>query len=284
MSGALGIVAFVVTILVMVALHEFGHFVAAKSFGIKVEEFFIGFGPRLFSRRRGETEYGVKALLLGGYVKIAGMNPWQTLPASDLPRTYGAKPAWQRALLLAAGSTTHLVLACVVLALVFGLSGVPEGPTTVLESVFAGPSGGKGPAAEAGIREGDRIVALAGRPISSWEEVRRRVRARPGQTIEVEVVRASRRLSFTVTLEEAKDPSGGAGTIGLLGVIPEISYRRLAPHEAAWEGARTTGLMVGASVRGVGQVFSPGGLRRLVASLTEQGERSTEEPLGLFGG
>src|SRR5919199_132119 len=103
MPGSLVVVLFVVAILLIVVVHEAGHFLTAKAFGIKVEEFFVGFGPRLWSTRRGETEYGIKALPFGGYVRIAGMNPFQEPAERDRPRTFGAKPKWQRALVIFAG-------------------------------------------------------------------------------------------------------------------------------------------------------------------------------------
>src|SRR5215211_923645 len=102
---------FALAILVAVLIHESGHFFTAKAFRIKVEEFFVGFGPRLWSFRRGETEYGVKAFPVGGYVRIAGMNPFQEVPLKDRPRAFGAKPIWQRALVIVAGPITHLVMA-----------------------------------------------------------------------------------------------------------------------------------------------------------------------------
>src|SRR2546421_13125461 len=102
MSGTLGIVLFVFIILTVIVIHEAGHFTFAKLFKIKVEEFFVGFGPRVWSFRRGETEYGLKALPLGGYVRIAGMNPFQETPEEEVPRTFGAKPAWQRAAVIGA--------------------------------------------------------------------------------------------------------------------------------------------------------------------------------------
>ena len=125
MSGTIGIVIFVVSILLVILIHEAAHFGVAKSFGIKVEEFFVGFGPRLYSRRRGETEYGVKAFPLGGYVKIAGMNPYEEISPEDYPRTYPAKPAWQRALVIVAGPMTHFVMAVVFLFAFFALLGQP---------------------------------------------------------------------------------------------------------------------------------------------------------------
>src|SRR5256885_8961530 len=100
----------------------------AKLFKIKVEEFFVGFGPRLWSVRRGDTEYGVKALPLGGYVRIAGMNPFQEPTPEEYPRTFGAKPAWQRALVIVAGAATHLVFAFALFAAVLAFSRDPTQP------------------------------------------------------------------------------------------------------------------------------------------------------------
>ncbi|MGH2704075.1 MAG: M50 family metallopeptidase [Actinomycetota bacterium] len=285
MSASLGVAAFIGTLLVMVVVHESGHFLAAKSFGIKVEEFFVGFGPRLFARRRGETTYGVKAVLLGGYVKIAGMNPWQTVPESDRPRTYGAKPAWQRAILLVAGSATHLVLATVILAGMLMLIGRPLGPSTELASVTAALPGVKAPAAAAGLRPGDTIVALAGEPTTSWSEVRKAIRARPDQVVEVEVLRGGRPLRFSVHLASARPPeSSSARPIGFLGVEPEFRYRRLNPVAAVASGAGLTGRLVAASVQGIGTIFSPEGLGRVFSALGHSGQRSIEEPIGLVGG
>src|SRR5439155_3754165 len=116
---------FFVALLAVAMLHESGHFLKAKAFGIKVEEFFVGFGPRLWSIRRGETEYGIKALPLGGYVRIAGMNPFQEPPPEELPRTFGAKPIRQRALVILAGPVTHFLMTILVLALYFMIVGSP---------------------------------------------------------------------------------------------------------------------------------------------------------------
>src|SRR5436853_2149637 len=111
MSETVGVFLFILLILVVIVIHEAGHFTLAKLFGIKVEEFFVGFGPRLWSFRRGDTEYGVKALPLGGYVRIAGMNPYEEIAPEAYPRTFGAKPPWQRAIVIAAGPATHFVIA-----------------------------------------------------------------------------------------------------------------------------------------------------------------------------
>src|SRR5919106_2539157 len=130
------ILIFIVGILVVVMIHESGHFLMAKLFDFKATKFFVGFGPTLWSTQRGETEYGVKALPLGGFVKIVGMNPYEEVAPEDESRSYPNKPKWQRALVLVAGSATHWVVAFVLLVFAAIAIGFPTGDaTTVIESV-----------------------------------------------------------------------------------------------------------------------------------------------------
>src|ERR671934_28073 len=122
---AVGILLFVGFVLLSIGVHEFGHFATAKAFGIKVERFFIGFGPRLWSVKKGETEYGIAALPVGGYVRVAGMNPFEEIAPEDRSRVFKAKPKWQRAIVLAAGSFTHFLIAFGIIAAVLAAVGVP---------------------------------------------------------------------------------------------------------------------------------------------------------------
>ena len=115
----LGVVAFVVALLVSVVLHEFGHFVTARRFGMKATQFFVGFGPTLWSRRRGETEYGIKAIPAGGFVKIVGMTPLEDIDPADEPRAFYRQSAGKKAVVLAAGSAMHFLITIV---LVFGVT------------------------------------------------------------------------------------------------------------------------------------------------------------------
>src|SRR2546423_13490133 len=152
MSGTLGIVLFVFIILTVIVVHEAGHFTFAKLFRIKVEEFFVGFGPRLWSFRRGETEYGVKAIPLGGYVRIAGMNPFEQLAPEDLPRTYGAKPAWQRVLVILAGPISHFLMALLFLTIYFAAFGTPKYQPVVATVEDLCQTCGPSPAQQAGLQ------------------------------------------------------------------------------------------------------------------------------------
>src|SRR5687767_9302601 len=125
-----GVVLFILAILVVIMIHEAGHFTVAKLFGFKATKFFVGFGPKVWSIKRGETEYGIAAIPAGGFVKIVGMNPYEEVDPADESRSYPNKPAWQRALLLVAGSATHWVVAFVLLVVTAMAIGFPTGRAT----------------------------------------------------------------------------------------------------------------------------------------------------------
>src|SRR5918992_1875993 len=149
----MGIWYFVVALLVVVMVHEAGHFFLAKAFDFKATKLFVGFGPTLWSTSRGETEYGVKAFPLGGFVKIVGMNPYEEVAPEDADRSYPAKPRGQRALVLLAGSATHWLLVVVVLVPTLVFIGLPSrDASNKLYSLQE-----ESPAVRAGLRPGDRI-------------------------------------------------------------------------------------------------------------------------------
>ena len=161
--AALGIGAFFFALILVIVIHEAAHFAVARAFGIKVTEFFVGFGPKLWSRMRGETEVGIKAIPAGGYVKIAGMNPYETVAPEDLPRTFGAKPIWQRALVILAGPATHFVLAFLCFAVWLGFVGQPvaKGVVIVRGQADAARRASRRPR-RPGCEPGDDVVAVDG--------------------------------------------------------------------------------------------------------------------------
>lgn len=276
----------------MVTFHEFGHYITARKFGIKVEEFFVGFGPRLFSKWRGETEFGVKAILLGGYVKIAGMNPFQEVSEEELPRTFNAKPAWQRAIVLVAGSFTHFILATVLFAVLFGAIGVrnADKPLTTIE--FVAPTVGEldGPADAAGLKKGDQIISLGGAKVDSWEDIRDGIRPAAGVATPFEVIRDGKRKTLTITPIEVEVPLEDDPTkkerVGQIGVAPEFEVVRKNPVAALGQGLKTTGAAIVGSIKGAGTIFSPRVLGDVFTALSGEGERelSDQQPIGLVGG
>ena len=148
-------------LLVVIPVHELGHYLVARRFGFKIEEYFVGFGPKLWSTRRGEVEYGVKALPVGGYVKITGMDPFKPVPPEDLPRAYGSKPPWQRALVILAGPLSHFLIAFVLFStwvLLARIDPYHAARTPLITDVVFTLGGKPSPASEAGLQAGDRIV------------------------------------------------------------------------------------------------------------------------------
>jgi membrane-associated protease RseP (regulator of RpoE activity) len=279
----LGILIFVAGVVMMILVHELGHFITAKRFGIKVEEFFIGFGPRLWSFRRRETEYGVKALPLGGYVKIAGMNPFQEPAPEDRDRVFTAKPAWQRAIVLISGALTHFVLAFLLLFILFGVLGVPSRFATQIVRVEPTLDGAPSPAAEAGLRPGDQVVSVDGRPagyLTFLDYVDRHV----GQEIEIVVERDGRRIVLRTTpvLSEVEgEETGRLGIVAQPGRV--LARQREGPIEAIADSGRVVGRMVVGSFQAMGRVFGPEGLGRVGELLLGRDERSVQDPVGVVG-
>src|SRR5438045_3496187 len=196
MSQAVYEILFFFAIIAVIVVHEAGHFVAAKACKMKVEEFFVGFGPRLWSTRRGETEYGVKALPFGGYVRIAGMNPFQEPTAEEAPRTFGAKPVWQRAVVIGTGPVTHFVMAILLLGVYFSAIGVAARFRPSVDAVETQLNGHRSPAATAGFRPGDVIVAVDGQPLSptsdparAQDQAGRSIRQNKGMVMSITVLR-----------------------------------------------------------------------------------------------
>ncbi|MDP8978297.1 MAG: site-2 protease family protein [Actinomycetota bacterium] len=268
---------FIAVIVFFVMFHEFGHFVTAKAFGMKADRFFLGFGPTLWSFRRGETEYGVKAIPAGGFVRIVGMNKFEDVDPADRGRTFHSRPAWQRAVVLASGSATHFVVAFALLVAAFSLVGVP-----ILSNAVDRVVGGD-PAARAGLRPGDRIVAVDGRRTPDFDAVRATVTARGGEMVPVTVLRDGRRLTVEVGLAE-RDPEGSPG--GYLGVAPRVVTRTLPFGEAL--GATVSGdlslvRITQVSLSGLAQALSPSQLSSWFSSVDDPGPRSPEGPISLVG-
>ncbi len=252
---ALYAVLIAVLVLVSVAVHELGHLLTAKHYGMKATEYFVGFGPKIFSFRRGETEYGLKAIPAGGYVKIIGMSPLEndgtrtpadieaaaaamaSLPTDLVPderRLFYTYPARQRSVVLVAGSLTHFVLALVLAFATLLVSGrTTEQPVaaSIVQCQLPDSSdrcaAGAAPSAAvlAGLAPGDRIAAVDGTAITSYEQLTGLIAASAGRPLRLTVDRAGRTLHLTATptvgkvLDEEGSPTGQ--TRGFLGFSPE---------------------------------------------------------------
>jgi membrane-associated protease RseP (regulator of RpoE activity) len=233
----LGGIAAAVAIVFFVTAHEAGHFFAAKATGMKATEFFFGFGPRIWSTRKGETEYGVKALPLGGYVRIIGMNPLEEVPIEDMGRTYREKKFWEKSVVVLAGVGTNFLIAFLMFWGLFVANGVNE-PIPVVNTVVE-----DSPAAATGLEPGDEVVAVGEVTVSSWEEATQALQAAgPGPTT-IAVDRDGQIVYLDADLAESETIPGA----GYLGVSPEFENVPVSlfagmgmAGQAVWGGVRDT--------------------------------------------
>ncbi|MFH0915546.1 MAG: RIP metalloprotease RseP [bacterium] len=280
MFSVVGIIIAIVGLGFLILAHEFGHFIVAKAVGMRVEEFSIGFGRYLVSRRVGATVYGISVLPLGGYVRVTGMHKEEfearvaeareeehtqavrraqdpedrlagpraltadEIAATPLTGRYYAHPFWHKLLFIVAGVTMNMVVAFLLIYAV-GLSQGQNITSMVVEKVEAGT-----PAAAAGVQPGDRIVSFDGGSTGSWEDLRTQILTHPGQSVSLVVERGGTSVDLVADIQERED-----GT-GYLGVQPTAEHRDLGVLSAFGYAGKTTGSMVLLIFKGVGMMFT----------------------------
>lgn len=267
-----GLAAFTALILFIVA-HEAGHFFAAKATGMKVTEFFIGFGPRIWSFKRGETEYGLKPIPFGAYVKVVGMSALEDVDPDDEGRTYREKPFWAKSLVVLSGVGANFLLAYFIffgLALWQGRPVLVDGQpvlTTQIQAVVPDIDGVATAAAKSGLRAGDRIVAVDGHAIADWSDLTGSLAPNPNQQVQVTVERDGSSVVIPVTLGERVDPDTGEVT-GFLGVAPAIAIESIGVFDAAGVAAGQVGTAVPLTLESFGQLFRLDTITTLLRGLT----------------
>jgi membrane-associated protease RseP (regulator of RpoE activity) len=247
----IGVVLFALGIGIAVALHEAGHMLTAKAFGMKVRRYFIGFGPKVFSFRRGDTEYGLKIIPAGGFCDIAGMTALDEVTPEEAPRAMWRYPTWKRVVVLVSGSVTHFILGFIILyvmAVTSGLLNLSDKPLVGsvapcasnldLKTLSSQPCqpGDPAPAKNAGLRAGDQIVSVGGQSTPTFTDVTTVVQRSHGPTRFV-IERDGKQVTLTVdiatvqglTLAEQAKPNPGKQPltpIGMIGVVPAkyVSY------------------------------------------------------------
>ncbi len=217
---------------VIIVIHELGHFMVAKFFRIKVETFSVGFGPRLIGFRRGDTDYRISAFPLGGYVKMAGETPADTITGEAYE--FLSKPKWQRFLVAAAGPAMNAILA---IGLITGLyvygTDVPE---YLLGQVAIGIVEPGSPAEHAGLKPGDQIVSFDGKEKPDWQDIETAVLTSPGRPIPIVVERGSQKFSLTVTPQRKGREE--AGDVGMEPVVRNVIRSVEAESPAATAGIK----------------------------------------------
>lgn len=297
--GIIGVIVFALGIAGSIALHEAGHMFTAKAFGMRVRRYFIGFGPTVWSTKRGGTEYGIAALPFGGFCEIAGMTAMDPVTPEEAPHAMVNKPAWQRIAVMVGGIVMNLLIGVVLLYLVAVTSGIPNpyadrtprvGELTCtadqIDAETLAECSGNGPAYEAGLRPGDEIVAVDGQAVSEFYEVRDYVVARPGQTVAVDVLREAQPRSFNVEVAPVVriNPQTGermdAGAVGIVGAPVVDPVKQFGPVEAIPATARFSGEMLRATVDGI--IAFPSKIPGVVASVFGA-ERDVEGPVSIIG-
>ena len=256
------LLSFVAVIAPLIFVHELGHYLAGRWFGVKTEVFSIGFGREIagWSDRRG-TRWKIGWMPMGGYVKFAGdMSPastptddWLALPAEERARTFQSKPNWQKAVIVAAGPVTNFLVAILIFVAFFATFGEPRTPARV------GAFELNSPAAAAGLRTGDLIKSMGGRQIEDFDDLQRYVVLRPQQTVDIVAERDGRTLSLPVRLGQMfeVDRFGNKTAFGKLGIYsgkPVID--RLSPLEVPGAALRHTWATLGLMTDSLGQIIS----------------------------
>ncbi|MGH3978452.1 MAG: M50 family metallopeptidase [Pseudonocardiaceae bacterium] len=293
MSFVLGVALFAFGIGISIALHEAGHMYSAKAFGMKVRRYFIGFGPTLFSFRRGETEYGLKAIPAGGFCDIAGMTALDELPdPTERKRAFYRYATWKRVIVLSAGSLTHFALGILLvytMAVSTGLPNLnPPPPPAVVGKVSpcvptsvdgSCAPGEPAPARDAGLQQGDRILAVAGAPVDDFNQLATAIQPRSGPT-EFLIERDGSRQ--TLTVDVAQVPGGqGDSPVGVIGIQGQSQSRTLqyGPVDAIGETFSFTGTMFANTWEGLKQF--PQKIPLLVDRIA--GEERLDTPISVVG-
>lgn len=279
--GLLGILAFIFALLTSVMIHEAGHYLTAKGFGMKVTEFFLGFGKRIWSTQRGETEFGIKAIPAGGYCRIVGMSSSEELPDSDLPRAFYKASVPKRLIVLGAGSFLHFVLGYLLIFAIFFGVGTTALTSTIdrvvpcISSKACTSSSLPSPAKAAGLLPGDRFVAINGYRVTEWNKDVEVVRKSPGKTNIFTIERNGEEITIPITSLSFKI---NGKNVGMIGVINKIGMARSPLGTSLSRSATLTKQLFTGSLSSLAQL--PSKVPALVRQ-TIGGEK--RDPAGLVG-
>ena len=293
-----GVALFALGIMVTIALHEWGHMRSALACGMKVRRFYVGFGPTVVKWNRKGIEYGFKAVPLGGFCDIAGMTAMDEIDEDERPYAMVYKPWWQRIFVLSGGVLMNILVGLVVLYAVAVTAGLPDPdadytptvaktacvPASQIDAQTLSECTGAGPAAEAGIREGDRITAVNGEAVASFVDLRAKLYEMPGQTADLTVERGTEVLHIDVPVTSVTrlNQAGETVTVGAIGVTsePVDVMRSYGPLDGIGATVRFSGSMLSATLQGLASF--PGKIPGVVASIFGA-ERDQEGPMSVVG-
>ena len=275
-TGKAGVIV-VLSLVAMLFLHELAHYLVAKRAGMKVTEFFIGFGPKIWSFRKGETEYGIKGIPAGAYVRVIGMNNLDPVEIQDEKRTYRNAKFHQRFFLASAGSIMHFLIALILLYAVLVGNGikVDDSEWSVKEVLK------NGPAEQMGVEEGDKIISVNQNPVGSWPEFVSLIAGSPNELISLEILRDGTAYSLKGQLGQLdnsrENQTEGTGFIGI--ARSKFPNTRVNPANAIIETGQEFGYLTKETIFGIGKFFSPAGLGDFFSDVFEINAPSSEDGL-----
>ena len=230
------IAAAVIGLGLLIVFHEFGHFIVAKLSGVGVLTFSVGFGPKLWVKKVGETEYALSAFPLGGYVKMVGEDPDEQVQQADIDKSFAHKSLLTRTAIVFAGPGFNLLLAVLLLMVVFTFYGVP-----VMSTQISGVEKDS-PAEIAGLMKGDRIVAIDGVPVDEWEELSQKIKGSGGKPLHLQIRRGDEIISVTVqpSKREGRTIFGEPKEDWVIGIGSQVTIEKGNPGLAVVRGVQQT--------------------------------------------
>ncbi len=263
----LGIIAFVLALLISVMFHELGHFLTARKFGMRVSEFFVGFGRRIWSITRGETEYGIKAIPAGGYCRIEGMTPTDEMPEGEDHRAFVKASSAKKLIVLGAGSTAHFILGfLLIFSIFFGV-----GYTTVTPVIAQVSQGSV--AESAGFKAGDEILSINGKTVTNWQNDAKQIGQSKGLEMRFDLLRDGKKIVINATPAYNEDAQRY-----VLGVITALGTERDSFTKSVSESSRATWILTKESAKSL--IAIPSKVPQLFRE-TFLGEK--RDPNGLVG-
>lgn len=268
----LGILAFVVALLLSVMVHEFGHYITARRYGMRVSEFFVGFGKRIWSVQRGETEFGVKAIPAGGYCKIEGMAPNDEMPEGQEDRAFYKASSGKKLIVLGAGSFLHFVLGFILLFTLFAGIGTNQVLPVINEVV---PNSA---AQAAGIRAGDEVVSINGKRVTEWYKDVEVIRKSQGKELTLVLNRNGEEISVTASAR-LTDIDGTKRYV--LGIVNDVGLKRSGLLTSIKNSATVTQGFLTESVKSLGKL--PEKIPALWGATVRGEERDANGLVGVVG-
>lgn len=246
------VISFIIVLGLLIFVHEFGHFICAKFFRVKVLKFSLGFGPKVAGYNYGETEYLISAFPLGGYVKMLGESQGEEVPDEEKDRSFADKPVWQRFIIVFGGPFSNLMFAVFLFFLIFAISGLP----TPVDNTVIGAVTKDSPASRSELQPGDMIVSINGQETTTWMDISESIGSSRGEPVTLVLKRDTQTITVTVTPEILPDRNLFGEKVGeryMLGIVrsDEVTYEKISFLQAVSAGFNQTWSFIYLTILGI---------------------------------